>query len=231
MKIVLKTYFFSNPATFILWFFVSTTFGAKNSKKKKSSSSWSSVEYLFVQTGQNCGLQRERLFPSSSPSEWNYRLILNKVSDTSFFSERPTRKAGVVSTQSFVEDFDNWFRTSVPNAAVTFVSKDGDVGNLTGPLIVEFSIPSNFDGGTSISYNLKQSFDQAKVLSLNSFFYEESMEVDKTMTVFFENCSMFIDSYNDCAGCGGCGGGPGGSVWPNDYGSCAYYCRPGGGVC
>mmetsp|Transcript_38976 Transcript_38976/g.42223 ORF Transcript_38976/g.42223 Transcript_38976/m.42223 type:complete len:228 (-) Transcript_38976:82-765(-) len=206
MKIVLKTYFFRNPATFILWFcfntLVSTTFGAKHSKKKKSSSSRSFVEYLFVQTGQNCGLQRERLFPSSSssPSEWNYRLILNKVSDTTFFSERPNRKAGVVSTQSFVEDFDNWFRTSVPNAAVTFVSKDGDVGNLTGPLIVEFSIPSNFDGGTSISYNLKQSFDQAKVLSLNSFFYEESTEVDKTMTVFFENCSMFIDSLCVC-GC------------------------------
>ena len=173
---------------------VSTTIASKNSKKnKKSSNSGNSdfVKYLAVQTGQNCRLERERLFPSPSPLEWKYKLFLHKVSDTTFFSERPTRKAEVISTQSFVDNFDKLFRTSDPYTAVTFDSKDIENENLTGPLIVVFNNPSTVDDG--ISYDLDQSLEQAKVLSLNSFFNEGSIEMDKKMKVSIGSCSLFID--------------------------------------
>ena len=95
------------------------------------------------------------------------------------------------STQSFVDNFDKLFCTSVPNTAVTFASKDVDDEILTGPLIVVFKNPSTVDDG--ISYDLDQSFAQAKVLSLNTFFNEGSIEVDNKMTVFLGDCSLFID--------------------------------------
>jgi len=200
MMIVIKKHLFCTSfAIFLLLCsntLVKTTIAAKNSKKNKKSSNSSnslSAKSLGVQTGQNCRLERERAFPSPSPLEWKYKLFLNKVSDTTVFSERPTRVAKVLSTQIFVDNFDKLFLTSVPNTAVTFASKDVDDENLTGPLIVLFKNPSTVDDG--ISYDLDQSFEQAKVLSLNSFFNEGSIEVDKTMTVFLGSCSLFIDGW------------------------------------
>jgi len=181
---------------------LAATYSKKKNKYKKSSNSGNSVlvKSLAVQTGQNCRLERERVFPSPSPLEFNYKLFLNKVSDTTMFSERPTRVAEVFSTRSFVDNFDKVFRTSVPNTAVTFASKDVDDENPTGPLIVKFKNPSTVDDG--ISYDLDQSFEQAKVLSLNSFFNEGSIEADNKMTVFLGDCSLFIDSFwdNPCIG-------------------------------
>ena len=101
------------------------------------------------------------------------------------FSDRPYRIEMNKPTKEFVEKFDMMFGDDLPNAAITFVSEDGE--QFTGPIVVTLSDPQMTSDGT-ISYNIEQSRNQDGVLSILSIFEHGS-------SVHFTDCSLFIDGY------------------------------------
>jgi len=96
-----------------------------------------------------------------------------------------------------VDSFSDRFESSAPNAAVTFVAED--TSKFEGPLVsVLLGAAETGDDG-AVTYDVFQSEDQEKILSLDSFFTEGGEEDDgSASSTNFNSCSMFIDSGNTC---------------------------------
>ena len=72
-------------------------------------------QLLFLQAGTDCALT-----PSATSGEYLFRATVGEA--TTYFSERPDRLAGTMDTEVFAEQFgDNFFVTSNPNGAITFL--------------------------------------------------------------------------------------------------------------
>lgn len=133
-------------------------------------------EFLWIQTGEECRLDRK--------GRSKYQLISDVGDNTFMFTDRPARFETVVSTDSFVDDFNKIFESSDPNVGVTLVSKDTD--EFLDPLVVIASNPMMTDDG-KVSYEIEQSDSQDVVNSLESYF-EQGVD-----SASFKDCSLFID--------------------------------------
>ena len=135
--------------------------------------------YLFLQPGTDCRITQQVItgIPLLSAAVGNA---------TTYFSERPDRKAGTVNTTEFVDKFDKIFANSNPNAAVTFTGTTAAAAASKGPLIVELSQPYilNQNNRQYIEYTITQSNSQNAVGSIEQF--SESASGSP--------CSIFIDS-------------------------------------
>ena len=132
-----------------------------------------------MQTGRDCSI-------ATHAASGDYRLRATIGNETVAFSERPVQTAGIIATQTYVENFKELFNTSAPNAAITF-ARDTEqeqyaAADNTGPLIVILSRPSMI-GSSIIEYTLTQSKSQGAVVSITQF-------IDTSGG----SCSIFIDS-------------------------------------
>jgi len=150
-----------------------------------------SPKNLFVQMANHCTL--ERLVSTSNVTLYN--LITSDMHDETWvFTDRPFRHEETMSSKDFLNNFNETFRTSLPNAAVTFVSEKENI--FEGPLVSVFldgvysesAVFLNNTSTTTYTYVLEQSSDQREVIALDSFF---SNDED---VMIYEDCSIFIDS-------------------------------------
>lgn len=83
------------------------------------------ADYLFSQTAVSANL-----IPIKSEPGY-YRLVMYKVlPNTTWFTDRPERKAGYVSTEQFVADWNkgvNSFAKDSPNAELVTINDDGNL--------------------------------------------------------------------------------------------------------
>jgi len=150
------------------------------------------VSFLMVQIAQNCELRRL--------DDGSTELVADVGSDTLAFADRPDRQQFLTSTDGFVKNFDRLFKDDLPNAAITLVSDEDD--QFEGPIVVILSNPKELtdgdgdgDGTVRISYSINQSSEQAEVVRLAQFF-------QKSDTVEFTDCSLFIDNVTTGQSCG-----------------------------
>ena len=122
-----------------------------------------------------------------------YTLRATLKNETVLFLERPERKAATVSTQKFVDKFENVFASSSPNVAITFTSNpepssSSSSASVDGPLIAILSRPriiGGLDDGSStleVEYLMEQSESQRTVATIDQFLDASG------------SCSIFIDS-------------------------------------
>ena len=124
-----------------------------------------------------------------------YTLRATLKNETVLFLERPERGATTVSTQVFVDKFEDVFASSSPNVAITFTgdqepsasSSASSASLLAGPLIVILSRPSiigGLDGSSTldVEYTMEQSASQSTVATIEQFLDASG------------SCSVFIDS-------------------------------------
>ena len=125
---------------------------------------------LGVQAGRDCSITQQA-------STGIYTLSATVGKEMVLFAERPERTARTVPTRAFVEQFDQLFATSPPNAAVTLA------GDNNGPLIVVLSQP-RFVGDSILEYTITQSESQRDVVSIEQFLDMSGV-----------SCSIFIDYF------------------------------------
>ena len=122
--------------------------------------------------------------------------------DTYFFTDRPWRSAGAVSTDFFFSYLFNYkFNDTPPNAVLTFnvYSNDSDM-RFEGPMISIFLKASQMimeaDNSTLLyKYDIQQSPEQKAIMPLDDFFGNNEDNVDESYT--FGQCSFFIDPDSD----------------------------------
>jgi len=125
-------------------------------------------EWLFVQLGSQCSIIHE--------GEEEYTLHVKEMNIDTWFFTLQTNPAMTASTAEVTDEFETMFPGDKPNAAVTFVSEDGDYD---GPLISVFleaathnnDEDNNDDDTVSVSYKLYQSDDQKSVASSFASYY------------------------------------------------------------
>ena len=152
---------------------------------------------LFTQMARTCKLKRKTDGDGETYYEWSSK---DMDDDTYVFSDRPYQIAYTMTTESFVDDFDDTFSKESggkPNGAITFRHENS--GRFEGPLIsvlVEAAHKSDVD---KFVYELRQSRDQEEVNALDDFFKEK----DGEDVVEYEMCTLFIDfvSNEKCMGC------------------------------
>ena len=142
---------------------------------------------LFTQMARTCKLKRKTDGDGETYYEWSSK---DMDDDTYVFSDRPYQIAYTMTTESFVDDFDDTFSKESggkPNGAITFRHENS--GRFEGPLIsvlVEAAHKSDVD---KFVYELRQSRDQEEVNALDDFFKEK----DGDDVVEYEMCTLFID--------------------------------------
>lgn len=102
---------------------------SSSSDDSSSDSSPAGPEYLIVQNAHRATME--------VADEGDYTLVLNGADDTSvYFSDRPARQAGTVSTASAVEDiFLQDVEQGLPNAALTWRDQAGESQTLIFELL------------------------------------------------------------------------------------------------
>lgn len=71
-----------------------------------------------------------------------YTLTLNNVDPhVLWFTDRPNRKAGFVSTDKFISHWAKSFKSSSPNAAMVHVGLSAQVNGKTQPMAMELTMP------------------------------------------------------------------------------------------
>lgn len=96
--------------------------------------------YLFVMSGKEGKLEGEKL-------------VIKNINRVVYFSDRPQRKAGHISLQQFVDNWDKGemsFASVSPNAALSYVKDDRHVNK-----IIELSSP--VIDGDNITFTAKYS--------------------------------------------------------------------------
>ena len=156
----------------------------KVTKKEKNASSQSSstsaLSLLAFQPAQECAIRKETTGGTTS-----YHLVgtVGRKA-TVLFSDRPTRVAKNVATETFVYNFDDTFVSSKPNTVVSFSNEEDD------PLIVvitEASIlrTNEEDRSLVLEYDIEQLGSQDEVSSI-----EEFVGLDR------QDCSIFVDDFS-----------------------------------
>jgi len=141
------------------------------------------VSFLFIQTAPSCQVQRS----TNGNGKTSYKLLTDAISEVTYiFSDRPYRLEMTSSTSDFSDRWSEIFKTLNPNTAVTFVSEDNN--QMVEPIVVVFSEP-DYQGNGQLAYDIDQSPNQDKVLSIESIFDGSTSD-----SVSFESCSYFIDS-------------------------------------
>jgi len=118
--------------------------------------------YLFVISGTSGSLEGDTL-------------TLNGVPNVVYFSDRPSRKAGHLSLEKFVESWNKGsdsYKADPPNATLSVLNKDGAKN-----VVVELKTAEHKDG----------------------FLYFKVVLLEGNITGAFEASSLFIDSL--CAWC------------------------------
>ena len=98
------------------------------------------IEEMFVQLG------------SGVRSTWDTLTIEGVTPSTLYFSDRPQRVVGHVTTEQFVNDWGlgpNSFESDPPNAVLTFPEADGTLDDV----VVQLSFPSL--SNDTLSYTIK----------------------------------------------------------------------------
>ena len=158
----------------------------KTTKKEKNASSQSSSttasSLLAFQPAQECAIRKETTGGTTS-----YHLVgtVGRKA-TVLFSDRPTRVAKNVATETFVYNFDDTFVSSKPNTVVSFSNEEDD------PLIVVITEAkilrtNQEDGGLVLEYDIEQLGSQSNVSSI-----EEFVGLDR------QDCSIFVDDFASC---------------------------------
>ena len=153
---------------------------SKSSNAATHTNQNTTASVLAAQTGTECFLTL-----GSDPYSGLYNLVVNKINPvTTFFEERPGRRAGTTSTDKFRWDFAANFGADPPNAAVTLTDETGHHNN-TVFIVILTDLRTERGGG--ITYTVAQSPSQEGVLSLDSVY--------KGITSVDNSCSIFIDGY------------------------------------
>ena len=115
-------------------------------KAQRAAANSSSMSLLFVQTAQGGSLQRDAAGDG-------YDLRLTGVSPTtSWFSDRPERKAGTQTTSTMIGDWAGFgFAADPPNAALVFT----DRAKTEDTVIVELSEPRYDAGASELRYRAR----------------------------------------------------------------------------
>jgi hypothetical protein len=162
----------------------------KPAQKKKQSKAPAKVSLLYVQTAGS------GTFEPIAGSSSKFRLVLNDVSpNVVYFSDRPNRLAGQVSTTHFLKRI-GFGGDLNPNAAIDIqgAPSDSDV------IVAALSRPAYDRRSKTLSYEITV-LDTARE-GLASF----SKEMDERLPARFGSVAIFIDDApcGDCTGNGRC---------------------------
>ena len=155
-----------------------------------SSATTAAMKMLMVQQGGDCVLRR-----LTSSNSTTLQLVCAGISlTTTYFSERPNRRAGTGTTTEFVKQFPTLFASSPPNAAIT-CSLGG-----TSSLMVVTLTAAELVGTTParrLEYTIKQSVSQREASSVamdTVLHLDNNNNEQATMAWELGACSLFIDS-------------------------------------
>ena len=155
-----------------------------------SSATTAAMKMLMVQQGGDCVLRR-----LTSSNSTTLQLVCAGISlTTTYFSERPNRRAGTGTTTEFVKQFPTLFASSPPNAAIT-CSLGG-----TSVLMVVTLTAAELVGTTParrLEYTIEQSVSQREASSVamdTVLPFDNNNNEQATMAWELGACSLFIDS-------------------------------------
>lgn len=141
-------------------------FAVSASVKKQEATS-----VVFVQVAESA-----KIIPATKKGE--FTLQLKSISpSTSYFSHRPTRQTGTLTTQQF---FDNWnqgknsFAKNNPNATLTYLVKNSSGATQqmkTVPVIL--NNPKYDTVNNAFTYDIKVLGDSSKVINVASNDYQD----------------------------------------------------------
>lgn len=140
------------------------------------------ASWLFVQAGFASGTL-------AGNGDGTYQLtLLNAPAQTVYFSDRPNRIAGAISTEQFLEELD--FGSGNPPNAALVIQVDAEN---TDVIVIELTAPVYDADVASLTYTaiLLEGFDQFVETGVG--FVEEPLTAD-TLPQEFGPCSLFIDS-------------------------------------
>jgi|GEM_PF-6361664 len=156
---------------------------AEKEVKEKDAMAKDDISMLFVQTAASGTFAEE---------DGSYILTLEGVSiQTIFFSDRPERVAGYMSTEDFVEEWGagaDSFAENPPNAAITIMSAADSENNI----IVELTDPQYDSDAMTLQYaaSVLEGDDNGEFFAAN----------DGQIPAEFDNVSVFIDPSANASG-------------------------------